>query len=155
MLNEICLYIRNFFEKDKYFGSFKIENGNLTYFNGNELPLLDGQYFRIIGSTFNDNVFSNPPFVNGQPLLRDETFEGAVWALAIPKEVLEIADEIENWKTIYGGADSPVNAPYSSESFDGYSYSKASGGGTDGTSGASAGDWKSVYGSRLNLWRKI
>jgi hypothetical protein len=117
--------------------------------------LLDGQYFRIIGSTFNDNVFSNPPFVNGQPLLRDETFEGAVWALAIPKEIEDLAQEIEDWESKYGGADSPVNAPYSSESFDGYSYSKASGNGTDGTAGASAGDWRSVYGSRLNLWRKI
>ena len=152
MLYEICKYIRNFFEREKYFGTFKIEDGHLTFLDGTALPLLDGQYFRIIDSTFNDGIFQFPP--NGQQL-HDEQFSGAVWALAIPKEIIDLAEEIAEWQSLYGGADSTVNSPYSSESFDGYSYSKSTGSATDGAAGGSPGDWRGVYGSRLNIWRRL
>ena len=155
MLTQICQYIRNWFETDKIFGRFKIESGVLTYEDGTPLPLLDNQYYRIIGSVFNDGVHKytfQPP---NPAVLSDEVFEGAVWAMAVPKDVLDIASEIADWQTKYGGAESAVNSPYSSESFAGYSYSKSAGSATESATDPSAGDWRSVYGSRLNLWRKI
>jgi glycosyltransferase involved in cell wall biosynthesis len=45
-----------------------------------------------------------------------------------------------------------LNSPYSSESFGGYSYSKASG--TD-NHGNDVTSWQSKFASRLNHWRKI
>lgn len=155
MIGQICKYLRNWFEAEKLFGTFAISNGVITYADGKALPLLNGQYFRIIGSVFNDGVFQYPPLTNPEPSLKDETFEGAVWAMAVPQDILDLADEIAEWVSKYGGADSTVNSPYSSESFDGYSYSKASGGGSGSASAPSAGDWRSVYGSRLADWRRL
>ena len=79
MLTQICQYLRNWFVRDKYFGNFKIENGVLTYADGTALPLLNGQYFRIVGSILNDGVYQT-----GEALA-DEEFNGAVWSMAIPR----------------------------------------------------------------------
>lgn len=155
MLGQVCAYLRNWFEVKQLFGDFRIENGVITYADGTALPLLDNQYFRIIGSVFNDDVHFYPPTVTPTPALKDETFKGAVWAMAVPQDVVNIAEEISEWIDTYGGAESTINSPYSSESFDGYSYSKSNGGATEGALVPSAGDWKSVYASRLSIWRKI
>ena len=113
------------------------------------MSLLDGQYIRIVGSLLNDGVYQYSDNIEG---LTDEEFDGAVWSLAIPKEVVAISEEIKTWVAQYGGASSAAMSPFSSESFGGYSYSK---GGASGNSNASAGDWKSAFASRLDQWRKI
>ena len=72
MLNTICAEIRNYFlahkEKDIHAGKYTITNGsiNLSF-------LLDGQYFRIVGSALNDGVYQYPA-----SCLKDEQFEGSV-----------------------------------------------------------------------------
>lgn len=149
MLNELCGYLRNWFDRDKYIGHFQILNGAIIAPEGMEMSLLDGQYIRIVGSLLNDGVYQYSDNIEG---LTDEEFDGAVWSLAIPKEVVAISEEIKTWVAQYGGASSAAMSPFSSESFDGYSYSK---GGASGNSNASAGDWKSVFASRLDQWRKI
>lgn len=134
--------MNNWFCKKMYFDTFKIENGTLI------VPeLQSGQYFRIVGSTFNDGVYQYP-----QTDLHDETFDGAVWAMAIPAEVIALSAEIDEWKEKYAGVDSVAMSPFQSESFGGYSYTKASGAGDNGND---AGDWRSAFGSRLNNWRKV
>lgn len=143
MLTELCQELHNWFERKKYFGTFTIEAGNIT-----GLDLLNGQYFRVIGSVFNDGVYQYPAWE-----LTDETFEGAVWALGIPKAVIDLADEIDAWRKKYESADSAAMSPFNSESFGGYSYSKG-GGGTSG-SGNNLTGWQGVFASRLNRWRKI
>lgn len=120
-----------------HFGTFVITNGKAS------LPLLDGQYFRIVGSVFNDGVYR----YDDELKLIDETFEGAIWALAIPKPVLDLAKEIEAWEAKNGEVASGV---YQSESFGGYTYTKA----TDAATGG-AMSWQSVFRSRLSAWRKI
>lgn len=137
MLNELCLELNNFFEYARYIGDINIENGNVQ----TEL-LQDGQYFRIVGSVFNDGVYQYPTTD-----LHDETYHGGLWALAIPKEVIALADEVKDWQTKYGGLDSL--SPYQSESFGGYSYTKASG------LGSSTAGWQDVYKSKLDNWRKL
>lgn len=150
MLTEICQEIRNWFDRDrdKWFGDFTITNNVIT-FNGNPLPLVEGQYFRIIGSLFNDGVH----LYSSEMSLKDEGFSGAVWSMAVPPTVVDLAAEIASWVQKYGGVNSANMSPYNSESFGGYSYSKSGGGSGDGTSGA--GTWQSAFASRLNLWRKI
>ena len=150
MLTELCQELRNWFEKEKHFGTFKIEGGQLT----DTSFLQDGQYFRIVGSVFNDGVYMND--LSNPEALVDEEFEGAIWAMAIPPTVVALSDKIDGWIALYGGADSHNLSPYASESFGGYSYTKsgerfASGGG----GGSSVPTWQSTFASELNNWRKI
>lgn len=144
MLTELCQELKNWFDVDRRFGTFVIEDGELS-----ASFLQAGQYFRIVGSVFNDGVYQYPAAE-----LNDETFDGAVWAMAVPPDVIALADEIEAWCAKYQGADSAAMSPFASESFGGYSYSKGSGGSSSGGSGGS-GSWQGAFASRLNLWRKI
>lgn len=143
LLTEVCAEVRNYFAHDdeKYVGAYEITNGAIT-------PQIDLQtaYMRIVGSHRNDGVHATGA------TLENETFGGAVWALSIPKAFLDLCEEIQAWNDKYGGTDGAALSPFSSESFGGYSYTKASGGAgsVDGSVG-----WKSVFAQRLNLWRRI
>ena len=154
MLTELCGYLKNWFEVERLYGKFKIISGAITYADGTELPLQNGQHFRIIDSVFNDGVYSYPPATEdpASVVLKDEEFKGSVWCLAIPKEVVTLADEIAAWQAKYMGADSAALSPFNSESFGGYSYSKSGGNTASGDSGSS---WQSVFGNRLTRYRKI
>ena len=144
MLTELCQELRNWFELDRRKGTFTISGGALT-----ADFLVEGQYFRIKGSIFNDGVHQF-----GTDELTDETWTGEVWAMGIPKAVIDLAGEIEAWKNKYEAVDSASMSPYTSESFGGYSYSKGTGGVSVNGKDISTG-WKAVYASRLNRWRKI
>jgi hypothetical protein len=67
--------------------------------------------------------------------------------MAIPKNFLMLAQEIEDWQEQNGKA---VASPYQSESFGGYSYSKAS-----GKNGGGSYSWQDAFATRLNLYRRI
>lgn len=158
MLTQICQEIRNWFDRDlpKWHGQVTIIDGNITvvpdyrYYGKIEpFSLQEGQYFRIIGSLFNDGVHQYP-----DDSLRDESFRGSVWAMAVPPAVIALASDVSDWLDKYGGVDGALMSPYQSESFGGYSYSKGSGGGSgDGTS--KAGTWQGAFATRLNAWRKL
>lgn len=151
MLSEICLYLKNWFDfgQTKYFGKFNITGNSITYLGGIDMDIQRNQYYRIVGSVFNDGVYKY-----GTETLTDEEFTGAVWLMAVPPDVLALSDEIDNWQSKYGSLDSENMSPYQSESFGGYSYSKSSGGNADST-GASVGTWQSVFGARLRRYKKI
>ena len=139
MLGQVLMNIRNWFpvKGGIYSGTFTIKDGGIT------LPFLaDGQYFRICGSVFNDGLHQYPASD-----LKAETFDGAVWALAVPQAVIELAAEIEEWQKKNGDASV---SPYQSESFGGYQYSKA----TDSATGGAV-TWQSAFRGRLNAWRKL
>ena len=115
-------------------GTYKIEYGVVS-----GLDLLPGQYFLIEGSILNDGLHQ----VGDNVPLEDETFTGTVIPLAIPKAFLELADKIAEWNV--------KNEPsaFQSESFAGYSYSKASG--KDGGQVT----WKDAFRNEIAGWRKI
>lgn len=139
MLEKILLHLRNWFAVDGgvHFGTYTVEEGGIS------LPFLqDGQYFRIVGSVFNDGVHKYPG-----TNLKPERFQGAIWALAIPREVLELCDEITAWQEKNGEA---AIGPYQSESFGGYSYTKR----TDEVTGGVV-TWQTAFRNRLNQWRKL
>ena len=135
-LTNLCAELRNYFETEKRFGTFTISGGSISPSDF----LQDGQYFRIVGSVFNDGVHRHPAHD-----LTDETFDGAVWAMAVPPAVVELLQKIQEFEA------ATANAPtaYTSESFGGYSYTKA----TD-ENGLPVG-WRSVFKSELNRWRKL
>ena len=139
MLEQVLMHLKNWFlvPGGIHEGTYTIEDGGIA------LPFLaNGQYFRICGSVFNDGLHQYPASD-----LKAETFDGAVWALAVPQAVIDLATEIEAWQTKNGDASV---SPYQSESFGGYSYSKS----TDSASGGAV-TWQSAFRSRLSAWRKL
>ena len=143
MLTEVCVYLNNFFPKEKKKGTFTIRDGKIV-----NLSLLNGQYFRIMGSVMNDGVYKFPV-----ENLNDEVFEGFIWSMAVPPTVIDLTSEIETWQTKNGSATSAAMSPFTSESFNNYSYSKASGG--DGTGSKAAGTWQSAFANRLSPYRRM
>ena len=143
LLSELCGEIRNYFlrdrEKDIHSGTYTISGGNIS------LPfLIDGQYFRIAGSVLNDGVYKYP--ADG---LTDETFDGAIWAMAVPEDVIALSEEIDAWNEKNAET---LSSPYQSESFGGYSYTKASGGGSGSSSGWT---WQDQFRTKLNRYRRL
>lgn len=136
MLEQILAYLRNYFVVGYSSGTFEVKNGVLL-----ADFLQEGQYFKISGSVFNDGTYKFP-----EEKLIDETFSGSVYALAIPKSLIDLVAEIEEWEKANKSA---TQSPYQAESFGGYSYTLK--GGAEGF-GAT---WQSVFAQRLNIWRKI
>jgi len=138
MLELVLRHLNNWFLVDIHRGVFTVENGSIT------LPFLqNNQYFRVCGSVFNDGLHQYPAVD-----LTDETFTGTVWALAVPKAVVTLSEDIAAWEKKNGEA---VASPYQSESFGGYSYTKRSAGNDSGT----LNGWQDAFRGRLNDWRKL
>ena len=147
MLTEICNEIKNWFSSDKdiMFGDFSIVDGHISP----PIQMQNNQYYRIIGSLLNDGVHREDDY-----LMDEESFNGAIWLMKIPKEILVLNDEIEEWQAKYCGIDSPAMSPYNSESFGGYSYTKSGHQSSDNSSDNEC-SWQSIFASRLNPYRKI
>ena len=131
MLEAILSHLHNWFPikgaaKD---GTFVIASGRLQ-FDG----LLNGQYFRVAGSVLNDGLHKTGD------RLKDETFTGTVYPLAVPEELEDLADEIEQWIAANPPTDKII------ESFGGYTYTRASG---------SAPGWQTAFASRFSRWKKV
>lgn len=137
MLTEVCAELRNYFVKDIHNGTFEIVGGKITPLDF----IQENQYFRIVGSVFNDGVYK----YTADLVLTDEIFSGSVWAMAVPPSVVALAEEIK----AFNESDAGKPSPYTSESFGGYSYSKA----TD--SNGVPLTWQKVFANRLNKYRRI
>lgn len=148
MLQQVCEHLHNFFIRSAHPGNYTIADGTLS------LPFLkDGQRFWITGSDLNDGVYTyyadgitndDDTEVAG---LRAESFNGTICAMAVPPAAIALSGEIKNWVEKFG---SVIDSPYQSESFNGYSYSKASAGDNTGGPG-----WQTHFKSRLDPWRKV
>lgn len=91
-LDALCAMLHNYFnihhDADIHRGSYTIVNGRIE-----SLPfLVNGQYFRILGSALNDGVHQYPATD-----LADETFDGAIWAMFVPRDVLRLAEQIADY----------------------------------------------------------
>jgi hypothetical protein len=134
MIAELLDHLHNYFvvADGIHEGTYTISGGGITL-----SFLKPGQYFRILGSVFNDGVYKYP--ITG---LADETFTGTVWALAVPPDVIAVSEEIDAWRTKY------PESPFVSESFGNASYSRASGAGGEPIT------WQQAFRQRLHRWRK-
>lgn len=154
-LKEMLDYIHNYFVMDVYEGKIKIENHQI---DNSKIELFNGQYFMIKGSIFNDGIWRYDENLNidlnkdeNDDYLTDEEFEGEIYLLAIPRDVIAICDEIKDWEE---KNQDTLNGIYQSESFGGYSYSLKSG--KSNTNGSSESlSWRDVFGNRLKAYRKL
>lgn len=140
VLTELCDYLNNYFWRTKRNVKLTISGGSFTVDF-----LKQGQYFRIVGSLFNDGVHKYP----ATDLINEE-FEGSIWSMAVPQTVIDLASEIKDWQTKYGSIDSEAMSPFNSESFGNYSYSKGSASAEGNPNG-----WQAVYASRLAPYRRL
>lgn len=142
-LTELCQDLRNYFDRARYIGHITLDADGGVFCNGVAIGLAEGQYFRVIGSVFADGVHVYPDTETTA-----ESFTGAVWAMAVPPDFLALVQEIEDWNT---NARPKMLGPYSSEnlSSSGYSYQRQS------AEDMAKADYKTVFGARLNKWRKL
>lgn len=149
VLTELCHELNNYFWKSKVNGRFVIQDGTLVPNTATSIALQNNQYFRIVGSVFNDGVHKYPASD-----LTDEEFDGAIWSMAVPPTVIDLATDIAAWEEKYGGATSSVMSPFASESFGNYSYSKGTYSGSSGSS-SNPNSWQAAFASRLNKYRRL
>lgn len=140
-ITDFCAEVHNWFDYKRSFGKFTIQGGKLVIDD-----MLNGQFFRIIGSVFNDGVYEYPASE-----LKDETFDGAVWYMAVPPDALALIDSMSVWEEKNADV---LDSPYSSESFGGYSYSKATGG-SSSAGGDGSPNAFSHFADRLKRYRKV
>jgi hypothetical protein len=130
------------YRNDIHKGTFAVSDGSIEPLSF----LQQGQYYRIVGSVFNDGVWK---YGETSEQMQDETFDGSVWAMAVPPAVIALSAEIDDW--IEANKDA-LNSPYQSESFGGYSYSK---GGSYANDSNAAYGWRNQFASRLSPYRRI
>lgn len=138
MLTEICAELRNWFvvPNGVHIQTYTISGGSIAPLDF----LQEGQYFRIVGSVFNDGVYQYPA-----TSLTDEVFEGAVWAMAVPPTLIALSAEIKAYNETNGKP-----SAFTAESYpNGYSYTRA----TDANGVPLS--WKKAFASRLSKWRKL
>lgn len=145
MLSRVCRYLKNYFVKTTTGNGDVTVADNKVFFNGSEIEMNEGQYFALAGLNYVYGVYAY-----GDEL-EDSTFEGAVWIMQVPKDVLDVVERMAAWEEANGGVDSEAMSPFQSESFGGYSYSKASGG--SGKVGSSVFD-NAEYASVLSPFKK-
>jgi hypothetical protein len=147
ILEQVLWHIHNWFVYDTIdAGLCEIADGSLPA----SVSIPDGAWYRIQGSLLNDGLHRHPAAD-----LQDETFDGTITVCAIPNALLDVVEEIEEWQDAYtAGQKKALGSPYSSESFDGYSYSMRDYSGPSSASGGLSG-WQAEFAGRLNPWRKM
>lgn len=141
MLTKVCRYLKNFFVKENHIGYITVSDGKV-FCDGSEISMQEGQLFALVRTHY---VFGT--YAYGDEL-EDSEFDGAVWIMDVPADVLDAVELMTEWETANGGVDNL--SPYQSESFGGYSYTKASSGGKVGASVFDIAEFASV----LNPYKK-
>lgn len=141
-LDDYCADLKNYFiadfDHDIHLGEYTIANNSIDVDF-----IAENQYFRIVGSKFNDGVYK----LDNKLTLVDETFQGAIWVMSVPPAFLAAVQEAETYLTAH-----PLGIEFQSESFGGYSYTRASGGNS-----MSSGFWylPAVTAQKLNRYRRL
>lgn len=98
MISELMSITNNYFEKFYIRGSITITDGKIT------LPskFVKGQYIRIINSLLNDGIYKitekgGDNVATLSSILEDETFNGFVVGLAVPKDFETLSEKVDNW----------------------------------------------------------
>lgn len=90
--------VNNYFEAFYTEGNFTIADGVITVGSSG---FVKGQYVRIMGSLLNDTVVKIAGVTNGvlsfDEKLEDETFNGVLVGLRIPKVFIDLTKDIDAW----------------------------------------------------------
>lgn len=165
-IEALCAEVNNYHETDRIRGKFTIDSGSIT------LPFLcENQFFRILGSKWNDGVYiySEYSFIIRSSTweevmkgnldwgelrkykwgelvehdLVDEVFDGEIWPMRMPRAFLDLSKKIAE----YNESDAAKISPFTSENISGYySYTKAS---------ATDNSWENVFKDSLKRWRRL
>lgn len=148
-LEDILWHIHNWFVRDSIpVRTCCIDDGSLPTSITDRM--LEGQWYRIEGSYLNDGLHQHPDTGLG-----DETFDGTISLLAIPRPLLRLAERIQDYiDATTEASQKALRSPYQSESFDGYSYTLKDGSGADSASGGLSG-WQAEFAGQLNAFRKM
>lgn len=148
MLQQICEHLHNMFVTNIARDTYTIA-GDMIH---PDPALKEGQRFLIAGSDLNDGVYtySSGGIMNDDDDeaagLANETFYGAIEAMSVPPALTALARDVKAWVEKYGAV---TDSPYTSESFGGYSYTKAAADASGNTG------WQSAFAAQLNRWRKV
>lgn len=147
MLTQICRNLNNVFNIDSGdFGTYEIK---ATILNGSHAKYLLGSYIAIElrgGSSNNGSILNSGIYKITDDLITlentmDEIWDGYIYQLAIPKGLIDLAEEIKiNMKNT-------KQNNKKSENFGIYSYQKV----TD--KNGMVASWLQVYGNRLDEFR--
>lgn len=139
----MCGLLRNYFtDKNHIFqGTYTIHDKSIAVDF-----LKDNQYFRITGSTFNDGVFCNTP--DDLARLRDETFTGAIWCMAVPADFVRLCDDAERFMAKIAEISGNFKG-YTSESWGGYTYTLPT------SAPAFIQEWQYRIKQGMNTYRKL
>lgn len=165
MLQEVLESINN------YFVPLKAEEVTYTISGGMISPdfgAQEGDRFLICGSRRNDGVYTwhadvigtddderIPPATQGGEEtikaagLQDETFAGTIRVMSVPPAVIALSGEISQWVETFSAQ---LASPMQSETFNGYSYTLKSGGGSGGNNVPYS--WRDQFKTRLDRWRR-
>lgn len=141
-MEEILRYLNNYFFRFKATGKFEIRGNKIIGLKG---EYFKGQYLLIEGSLLNDGVVEVLDCSNNEITIEkpyNEKFEGVIYSLAVPTQLRELKDKIEEFKL------KNKNSDKVSENFEGYSYTKAAVNGEIAT-------WKDVFKEELRPFRQM
>lgn len=118
-MEQLMKLCNNYFYKFKEEGNFLISDNTIC----TRGAYCRGQYIRIIGSVLNDGIYKiarvEDNTIHLDEDLSDEMFTGVIVGLGVPKAFIELCEAIKK----YDEENKPSD--YTSESFTGYSYTKA------------------------------
>ena len=146
----VMQYLHNYFYRFKEKGTFNISFNTITI-NNEALKgkYVDGQYIRIIGSLANDGVYKvvscgeeDIPGITVEGCLSDEEFTGYICSLGVPKAFVGLCNEIQTYN------EENKAGVMVSESFGGYSYTKA-------TVNGQLATWKDAFAANLKPYRRM
>lgn len=135
----------NYFYKTVEKSNFNIKNNKIKV-KGKYFP---NQFIKIENSITNDGIYKIINFENQEIEIEnttDEEFEGAIYGLAIPKDFIKLAKEIEEYQK-----SNPISkSNIISESYlNGYSYTMAT------NSNGQVSGWQDVFKNKLDTYRRI
>ena len=151
MLQDVMAYLNNYFVPiSAKQVTYTIRDGMISPSFGAE----DGDRFMICGSRRNDGVYTwhaagiTDDDDTAAAGLLDETFAGTIRVCSVPPALLALSGEISEWVASYGAQ---LSSPMASETFNGYSYTLKSGGGSGGNGPLT---WRDQFGKQLDRWRR-
>lgn len=99
-LTDVLKHLGNYFERDFELGDFSISANTIAV----SKTYKAGQYVRIMDSLLNDGVYKVLSFSAGvmtiDGTLADETFNGYIVSLAVPSNVVDISQQMQDYQAM-------------------------------------------------------
>lgn len=146
LLEEVLDHLNNWFVRDSsVFSNVQIASDGLPQEIG---EYVSGKTFYEMRGTYNNDGLHK---VDEDELVEEDAERVVVSLLSIPKPLLLIVDEIDEWNKKYGTV---AENPFFSEEFSDYKYT-IRGYSSYGAASSTASGWRLAFANRLNPFRKM